>query len=63
MGNEFYLHMLSGDKQFLARVDARTAARPGQEIELVFNMAKMHIFDLETQLTLMNGGTSVKSGA
>lgn len=54
MGNEFYLHMLSGDKQFLARVDARTQARPGQEIELVFNMANMHAFDSETQITLLS---------
>jgi multiple sugar transport system ATP-binding protein len=53
MGNEFYLHMLSGDKQFLARVDARTPARAGEEIELVFNMANMHAFDEETQKTLM----------
>jgi multiple sugar transport system ATP-binding protein len=53
MGNEFYLHMLSGDKQFLARVDARTPARAGEEIELVFNMANMHAFDEETEKTLM----------
>ena len=58
MGNEFYLHMLSGDKPFLARVDARTAARPGQEIELVFNMANMHAFDPETQTTLMSSSSS-----
>jgi multiple sugar transport system ATP-binding protein len=53
MGNEFYLHMLSDDKAFLARVDARTPARAGQEIELVFNMANMHAFDEETEKTLM----------
>jgi len=63
MGNEFFLHMLSGDKPFLARVDARTAARPGQDIELVFNMAKMHVFDSETQITLTNSGNPVQSGA
>jgi len=58
MGNEFYLHMLSGEKPFLARVDARTAARPGQEIELVFNMGNMHAFDSETQITLLNSTDS-----
>jgi len=52
MGNEFYLHLLTGDTPFLARVDARTEARPGQDIELVFNMAKMHAFDAETEITL-----------
>ncbi len=54
MGNEFFLHMLSGDKPFLARVDARTPARPGQEIDLVFNMANMHAFDAETQNILLS---------
>ncbi len=54
MGNEFYLHMLSDDKQFLARVDARTPARAGEEIELVFNMANMHAFDEETQKALLS---------
>jgi multiple sugar transport system ATP-binding protein len=63
MGNEFYLHMLSGDKQFLARVDARTEARPGQDIELVFNMANMHAFDPDTQLTLLgNMGSNLSAG-
>jgi multiple sugar transport system ATP-binding protein len=52
MGNEFFLHMLSDEKSFLARVDARTPARPGQETNLVFNMAKMHAFDAETQQSL-----------
>jgi len=54
MGNEFFLHMLSDDKSFLARVDARTPARPGQEIELVFNMGNMQAFDVETQKTMLS---------
>lgn len=45
MGNESFLYLLSGNKQFLARVDARTMARPGQDIEVVFNMANMYVFD------------------
>ncbi len=49
MGNEYYLHMLIGDWPFEARVDNRTEARPGQEIELVFDMSKMHAFDPETE--------------
>jgi multiple sugar transport system ATP-binding protein len=48
MGNEFFLYLLSGNKQFMARVDARTMVRPGQDIEVVFNMANMHIFHPET---------------
>jgi len=48
MGNEFFLHLLSGDKSFLARVDSRTAVRPGHDIEVIFDMASMHAFDPAT---------------
>lgn len=55
MGNELFLYLVSGAHQFLARVDPRTKARPGQDVELVFNMANMHAFDPKT-------GKAVKSG-
>ncbi len=45
LGNEVLLHMLAGDKPFLARVDARTRAKPGQEIDVAVDFTKMHIFD------------------
>jgi len=45
MGNEIFLYLLVENKQFLARVDPRTKARPGQELQVVFNTAKMHAFD------------------
>jgi multiple sugar transport system ATP-binding protein len=48
MGNEIFLHLVAGDKSFLARVDPRTSAKPGQDIEVVFNMDNMHAFDPET---------------
>ncbi len=53
MGNEFFLHLLSRDKPFLARVDARTAVRPGQDIEVVFNMTNMHAFDPTTSKAVL----------
>lgn len=48
MGNEFFLYLLSDSQQFLARVDSRASVRPGQDVEVVFNMANMHAFELET---------------
>ncbi len=45
MGNELFIYLVSGKHQFLARVDPRAKARPGQDIELVFNMANLHSFD------------------
>ena len=52
MGNEIYLYLLAGKKQFIARVDPRTHARPGEQIDLVINMDNMHLFDPQTEKTL-----------
>ena len=45
MGHEYYLYLLNGGKQFLARVDARAMPRPGQDIEVAFDMSNMYAFD------------------
>jgi multiple sugar transport system ATP-binding protein len=49
MGSEVYLYLLSGDKQFVARVDPRTRARVGNKVDVVVNMANIHIFDKATE--------------
>jgi multiple sugar transport system ATP-binding protein len=49
MGNEVFLHLVSDGKSFLARVDPRTKARAGREIQIVFDVSEMHVFDPETQ--------------
>ncbi len=54
MGNEFFLYLLSGDKPFLARVDVRTTARPGQYIGVIFNMTNMHAFDPTTSKAVLS---------
>jgi len=52
MGNEIFLYLLTGKKSFIARVDPRTHARPGEKIDLVVNMDNMHLFDPQTEKTL-----------
>ncbi len=52
MGNEIYLYLLTGKKQFVARVDPRTSARIGETLDLVVNMDDMHLFDPQTEKTL-----------
>ncbi len=52
MGNEIYLYLLTGKKQFVARVDPRTTARVGERLDLVINMDNMHLFDPQTEKTL-----------
>jgi multiple sugar transport system ATP-binding protein len=50
MGNEVFLYLLTGSKTFIARVDPRTSARVGQDVEVLFNMDNMHIFDRDTEM-------------
>jgi multiple sugar transport system ATP-binding protein len=52
MGNEIFLYLLTGKKQFIARVDPRTQTRPGDQIDLVVDMDNMHLFDPQTEKTL-----------
>jgi multiple sugar transport system ATP-binding protein len=52
MGNEIYLYLLTGKKQFIARVDPRTRAHAGESIDLIVNMDNMHMFDPQTEKTL-----------
>lgn len=54
MGNEVFLHLMSGGQEFLARVDPRTRARPGDEIRVIFDMNRMHAFDPKTEEAIPN---------
>ncbi len=50
MGNEIFLYLLTrDDKEFVARVDPRSDARVGDEMEAFFDMNRMHVFDRETE--------------
>jgi multiple sugar transport system ATP-binding protein len=55
MGSEIFLHLVADGKPFLARVDPRTRARPGQEIQVSFDMTRMHAFDPETEQAIRRG--------
>jgi hypothetical protein len=52
MGNEKLLHMVAGPHRLLTRVDPRTQAAPGQEMELLVDIERIHIFDAKTELAL-----------
>lgn len=53
MGSEVYAYVESDGKEFIGRLDPRTSARPGQLLEIVLDMEKMHIFDRETEKALV----------
>ena len=47
-GNEIILHLILGGNACVARIDPRSKAHIGQSVQLLFNMEKMHLFDVET---------------
>jgi multiple sugar transport system ATP-binding protein len=52
MGNEMILYLEDGGKSYIARTDPRTRAHIGQRLGLAFNMDNIHLFDVETELSL-----------
>ena len=56
MGNELYLYFQLGHDKMVARVpfDADRTAESGQETMLYFNTSQCHLFDLETEQTLVS---------
>jgi hypothetical protein len=41
--------MKNGEHSFVARIDPRSRYHMGENSQLVFNMANMHLFDAETE--------------
>jgi multiple sugar transport system ATP-binding protein len=52
MGNEKFLHLIIGAQALLARVDPRTKARAGREVELTVDIDRLHVFDATTEAAL-----------
>jgi multiple sugar transport system ATP-binding protein len=52
LGNETMLHLVIGSHRLLARVDPRTRARPGQEIEVQMDVDRLHVFDATAEKAL-----------
>jgi multiple sugar transport system ATP-binding protein len=52
MGNEVYLYLNYNDLHLTSRVPP-TLTRTGDEIKVTFNMDKVHMFDLETEESLL----------
>jgi multiple sugar transport system ATP-binding protein len=53
LGSDVILYITAGAHSIVARVDARSVARMGQPIEVVFNMRKMHLFNPVTQEAIL----------
>ena len=53
MGAEVYLSLTAGPCNFVARVSAHETVKYNQDLDLVFDMAKAHLFDIETEQTII----------
>ena len=54
MGAETYLYLNINDQQYTARVNARSQAKMGDKIKVAFDTNRIHIFDKETENTIIN---------
>jgi multiple sugar transport system ATP-binding protein len=52
MGAEIHLYLMSGKSSYVARVDPRSQARPGNALDVVMNLDRIHIFDKQTEQTI-----------
>ncbi|MDD5005514.1 MAG: sn-glycerol-3-phosphate ABC transporter ATP-binding protein UgpC [Candidatus Omnitrophica bacterium] len=53
MGSEVYLHLTTGKHSFIARVGAHDRPEVNQDMDLVFDMSKVHFFDPKTEKTII----------
>ena len=51
MGSEVYLYLNTGKHTFIARVGAHDRPQVNQDMDLVFDMSKVHFFDKDTEET------------
>lgn len=52
MGNEMVVYMEERGSSFISRMDPRTRARVGNRMGVVFNLENMHLFDVDSKLSL-----------
>jgi len=53
MGSEIYLHLTTGHDTFIARVGPHDTAKENQDLQLVFDMTRVHFFDTETEKVIV----------
>ena len=53
MGSEVYLYLNTGRNNFIARVGAHDRPPINQDMDLVFDMSKVHFFDKDTEATII----------
>jgi multiple sugar transport system ATP-binding protein len=54
MGAETYLYLDVKENKFTARVSPYTKAKPGDVIKIALDMTRIHLFDIDTEVTIIN---------
>ena len=54
MGSETLLHLNIEGTMFVASVDPRSTAKADDEVKVAFDMNRVHLFDKETELAILN---------
>lgn len=52
MGSETLTYLSAGDKNFIGRIDPRARMTTGDDVEVVFNVSSLHIFDRATETAI-----------
>ena len=60
MGNEIYLYATAGSHPIVARLSNQFNDKINQKIKLIFNMAKIHFFDMKTEESIVSGSNFIK---
>ncbi len=53
MGSDSFVYFKTGDKTFVARMRPNLAPNVESEVEVIFDMAKVHFFDKDTEKTIV----------
>lgn len=54
MGAETYLYLNIEGQSITARVSARSSARPGDKLQVAFDLNRIHLFDKDTEQVIVN---------
>ena len=63
MGNEVLAYLEIGEHKFLGRVDPRTAARAGQQLQVAFDVDLCCVFDPDTKAAIGLPAASASTGS
>ena len=54
MGSETLLYLAYGDDKLIAKVPSPCPAHTGDDIEMIVNLERLHVFDKETEQAIVN---------